>query len=275
MRSLVATLAVACLAVAAPRAEGADLTFSRAGREVARYTAAQMQVKIPPGTITFFDPHHGKTKSYRCLPIKAVMDLAYGPGWEKSPYTEAVLTALDGYASVAAAAKLTEDGGCLAFEDLDVPGWEPVGRKKANPGPFYLVWTGEFQTTENEYPWPWQLVSINLVRLEDRYPEVVPRGAPPDSPAARGFRTFKGRCLRCHSINQQGGKIGPDLNAPMSITRYRSKEMIKAFIRKPSRFRYSGMPDHPDLTDRDLDDLYQYLKLKSTQPEKLPRPGKN
>jgi mono/diheme cytochrome c family protein len=275
MGSFVATLAVVCLAIVAAPAEGADLTFNRAGREVARFTASQMQANIPPGTVRFFDPHHGKTKSYRCLPIKAVMDLAYGPGWETSAYTEAILTALDGYASVAAAAKLTEDGGCLAFEDLDFPGWEPVGRQRANPGPFYLVWTGESQRTENEYPWPWQLASINLVRLEDRYPEVVPRGAPPGSPAARGFRTFKGRCLRCHSINQQGGKIGPDLNAPMSITQYRSKEMIKAFIRQPSKFRYSQMPDHPDLTDRDLDDLYQYLKLKSTQPEKPPRPRKN
>lgn len=152
MHLLTVTLAIFCLGVDAAGAEGADLTFSRAGHEVARYTAPQMQANIPSRTVTFFDPHHGKTKSYRCLPIKEVMDLAFGPGWETSPYTEAVLTALDGYASVATATKLTEDGGCLAFEDLDVPGREPVGRQRANPGPFYLIWTGEFQRTENEYP---------------------------------------------------------------------------------------------------------------------------
>jgi mono/diheme cytochrome c family protein len=164
-------------------------------------------------------------------------------------------------------------GGAWRSRTWTSPAGEPVGRQKANPGPFYLVWTREFQSTENEYPWPWQLASINLVRFEERYPEVVPQGPPPDSPASRGFRIFKGRCLRCHSINQQGGKIGPDLNAPMSITQYRSEEMIKAFIRQPSRFRHSGMPDHPDLTDQNLDDLYRYFKLKSTQPEKAPRVG--
>ncbi|MBI4057344.1 MAG: cytochrome c [Elusimicrobia bacterium] len=241
-----------------------------AGKQMTQLSKKELRGKIKSQTEKFFDPRYGKVKSYHCLPIKEVMNLAYGPGWEKSSYTEAVLTALDGYASVTTAQKLTENGGCLAIEDTEFPNWEPVGRKRANPGPFYLSWLGESQSTENEYPWPYQLASINLVKFEDRYPEVVPNGAPKDSSAYRGYNIFKGQCMRCHAMNQQGGRIGPDLNAPQSITAYRSKDMIKAFVRQPSKFRYTEMPDHTHLSDSDLEDLYQYLLFKSKQPEKKP-----
>lgn len=63
-------------------------------------------------------------------------------------------------------------------------------------------------------------------------------------------------------MNRQGGKIGPDLNAPQSITAYRSKAMIKEFIKHPSKYRYTQMPDHTDLSERDLEDLYLYFRFK-------------
>jgi len=101
---------------------------------------------------------------------------------------------------------------------------------------------------------------VNLLRFEDQYPAVMPTGAGAGTPAQLGFEMFRSRCLRCHAMNQQGGKIGPDLNAPQSIVAYRSEEMIKAFIRQPSKFRYTQMPDHPDLSDQDLDNLYRYFQ---------------
>ncbi len=265
------TLALVLAGAIASAEPQASLSFQRSGQRVAELTGAQISTRVAPQTVTFFDPHAGKTKSYRCWPIKSLMDAMYGPGWDATEYSEAILTALDGYASVSMAAKLAEPGGCMAFEDLDVPGWEPIGRRKANPGPYYLVWTGANQGTEHEYPWPWQLVSINLVKLEERYPEVLPRGAAPGSSAARGFAIFKGRCLRCHAINQQGGKVGPDLNAPQSVTSYRTKAWITGYVRQPSKYRYTAMPDHLDLKTSDLDDIYDYLVLKRAQPEKTPR----
>lgn len=258
----------AVLAIVAAHADE-TLTFQAAGKTVATFSKDALRKKIAPRTTTFFDPLYGKKKTYECLPIKEVMALAYGPDWRKSELTEVVMTALDGYASVADAAKLSEDGGCLALGDKEYPNWEPVERKASNPAPFYLSWSGENQTTKNDYPWPYQMQSINLVKFADRFPEVMPKGAAPDSPAYRGFVVFKNQCLRCHAINRQGGKIGPDLNAPQSVTAYHPKEFITAYIRQPSKFRYTEMPDHTHLSDADLENLYQYFLLKSRQPEKL------
>jgi cytochrome c2 len=140
-----------------------------------------------------------------------------------------------------------------------------VGRNQANPGPFYLVWANPAQSTAHGYPWPWQLARVELVRFQDRYPEVYPRSVGSASAVHAGFLTFKERCMRCHAMNQQGGKVGPDLNAPQSVTEYRSPEMLKAFIRRPSQFRYTHMPDHTDLSDADLDNLLDYLRHMANQ----------
>src|SRR5262249_49277540 len=142
-------LAVVLAAASAGAEPSAVLSFQRSGKPVAELTGSQITTKVAPRGGTFFDPHMGKTKSDRCWPIQTLMDAIYGAGWDATEYTEAILTALDGYASVSAAAKLAEDGGCVAFEDVDVPGWEPVGRRKSNPRPYYLVWTGANQGTEH------------------------------------------------------------------------------------------------------------------------------
>src|SRR5579859_5100129 len=128
--------------------ENPSLKFLRSGKFVQELSLREMLKKIEPKTERFFDPRYGKEKVYRCLPIKEVMKLAYGSQWQKSEQSEAILTAMDGYASVSSADKLNEDGGCLAFADVEVPGWELVGRKRVNPGPFYLSWVGPAQSTE-------------------------------------------------------------------------------------------------------------------------------
>ena len=260
---------IAITACGARADDAATLKFERSGKLVNNIPLDVLTKHVRPITQHFFDPRYRKEKTYHCLPIKDVMAFAYGKDWLRGKESEAVLTALDGYASVSSAAKLGEDGGCLAFEDAEFPNWEPVGRRKVNPGPFYLSWVNPQQSTENDYPWPYQLASINLVRFEERYPEVVPAGAPPNSAAYRGYAIFRARCLRCHSINQQGGRIGPDLNAPRNITTYRDKATLLAFIRQPSKFRFTEMPDHTDLSQQNIEDIYAYLQFKSKQPMKM------
>ena len=240
-------------------AEDPSLNFVVSGEFVKEYKLSELKAELQSHKIEFHDPQYDKEKRYRGFKLRDLLQLAYGDEWGDPQYTDIAFQALDGYVSVSSTAKLGEPGGYVVYEDLDYPNWEPVGYAQANPEPFYLLWTGKNQTTANEYPWPWSLASANLITFEDQYPAVVPKGVSTDSAAHRGYETFKGRCVRCHSMNQQGGKIGPDLNAPQSVVAYRSENMVKEFIKHPSKYRYTHMPDHTDLSEQALDELVSYF----------------
>jgi mono/diheme cytochrome c family protein len=250
-----------------------SLQFYLSGEKKAAYSLASLQATLPSHHVRISSPflvhgQAGKTKNYEAFAVADVLNLAFGSSWKNAAYTGVVFVALDGYKSVSEVAKLLQGGGYIAYKDLDMPaGWEPIGSKNADPGPFYLLWSGQDQSTANAYPWPWQLAAIHLVQFEEQYPKVVPQGVHPDSPAWRGFQTFKGHCFRCHAMSQQGGTIGPDLNAPMTITDYRDVHQLKDFIKHPSKYRYSNMPDHPHFSDQMLDDLISYFQHKSKDPK--------
>jgi len=236
------------------------LKFLTSGKAVDGITLDVMKSKLRTYKVELYDIEYKKDKRYSGFRVEDVLRLAYGDRLDNPDYTDIAFTALDGYESVSVLPKMKEEGGYIVFEDLDTGHWEPVGREQANPGPFYLVWTGKTQTPENEYPWPWQIASINIMRFPDQYPHVFPAGARTDSAAYKGYEIFKGRCVRCHSMSQQGGKVGPDLNAPKSIVTYRPEYIIKEFIKHPSQYRYTQMPDHTDLTDEDLNNLIAYFR---------------
>ena len=207
-----------------------------------------------------------KNKRYKAFKVKEIVDFAYQARWSSKTYSSVLFTTLDNYEAMSNLDKIKEGGGYLAFEDLDQDkGWEPVGYGNANPGPFYLVWTGKEQTKANAYPWPWQVSGLNLIKFENQYSAIIPKGAKTDSAEYRGYEIFRNRCIHCHSLNQQGGKIGPDLNAPKNITSYRSKFMIKEIIKHSSKYRHSHMPDHKDLSDKQLEELYSYLKHQENE----------
>jgi len=248
-----------------------DLEFRLGGKVVAKVSLVDLQDKLKSHRVRFFNVLMQKEKTYEAFALKDVLNFAYQTKWGSDQYSDLAFIALDGYEAVSSLGKLQEDGGFLAFRDLDLNhGWEPIGNKKVDPAPFFLIWTGKNQTTTTAYPWPWQVVALDLLRFEDQYPAVVPKGAPIDSPAYRGFELFRTRCLLCHAMDQNGGKIGPDLNAPQSITAYRSKHMIKEFIKNPSTYRYSQMPDNTDLSDLNLEDLYQYFRFQRERKAKEP-----
>jgi mono/diheme cytochrome c family protein len=257
------------LAAAPAPADEARLGFSVGGKGVASFGLGELSARIEPRDVSLFDPEYGKQKHYLAFALGDVLRLGLGPDWASDAQADVVFQAVDGYRAVSPVSQVAQDGGFLVFRDLDFESWEPVGRMRANPAPFYVVWTGAEQTTRHGYPWPWQLAAIELVRFDERYPEVPPKGAAADSQASRGFELFKQRCVRCHSINGQGGVIGPDLNAPMSILSYRSIHMVKEFIRHPSLYRHTRMPDHTDLSDDDLDALIAYFwhKSRESRPE--------
>lgn len=240
--------------------EHPTLEFLISGEVVKDIDLGALKENLETYKISFYDPMYEKEKRYDGFALVDVLELGFGDKWKSSDYTDVAFEALDGYTAVSSTSKLAEPGGYIVFKDLDYKDWEPVSIKQADPGPFYLVWTGKDQTTANEYPWPWQLSSINLIKFEDQYSAVFPSGVSVGSSVYKGYEIFKGRCIRCHAMNGEGGKIAPDLNAPQSIVSYRNTYMIKEFIRNPSKYRHTLMPDHPDQSEKNLDDVIAYFK---------------
>lgn len=228
----------------------------RDGQALRTLTRSELLAKIPAVTLTQYDPYYAATKRYRALPLRAVLEAGTGSTAADLARVEWILRASDGYAVPIDGARLLDDGAHLAIEDLDVPGWAPIGAKRANPGPYYLVWSKEEQADLEKFPRPWQLASLDIAPFESVYAHTLPTGAP--EAAQRGFAIFKGQCIHCHMINREGGKVGPELNVPQSVVEYRDAAYLKAFILDPWSFRYGAMPPQ-NLTPAQLDDVLAYF----------------
>jgi len=109
------------------------------------------------------------------------------------------------------------------------------------------------------------LAEIEVAKFEQIYPHTVPVDVDPKGLAGQGYELFKAQCSRCHSINQEGGRVGPDLNVPQNITQYRPEAQIRAYIKDPLSFRYGNMPAFSHLKDQEIDGLIAYLKVMSSQ----------
>lgn len=251
-------------AQAAASLKGA-LTFKRDGNVVATRPLSELSMQCSPRVVTTHDPYYEKTKHFRALPLVKVLTLAFEETPEQLRKHSFVLSALDGYAVPVSGQVLVQDNAYLAFDDVDVPGFAPIGPRKTSPAPAYLIWEGDFANLET-HPRPWQLATISIVQEETLYPHTVPAGEPKDGPAMLGFALFRERCIRCHAINREGGTLGPDLNVPQSIVQYRPEPQIRAYIKNPLTFRYGAMPAHPDLSETQLDQLIAYFRAMATRP---------
>ncbi len=269
--SHVAALGLASLALGPglARASESQLRFSRDGVQVRALDLEALKASCRVQTVTVEDPYYGRRKSFLAFPLHQVIALGFGESVDELAAESFFLRARDGYVKPAAGARLAEPGGYLAFADAERangedPGWEPITRRRVDPGPFYLVWSQPHQRDVHRYPWPFQLVSIEIAPFETEFPHTIPRSAAPGSPARAGFEIFRRECIACHAINGEGGKVGPDLNLPRSIVEYRPTDQIRAFIRDPSSFRYTSMPPHRHLSPQQLDALVAYFETMKT-----------
>ncbi|MEJ7733131.1 MAG: cytochrome c [Polyangiaceae bacterium] len=247
-------------------AADASLTFARDGAGERTVTLKEILARVEPVIFRALDPYYQRLKSWRAVPLADVVRLgiAAQPG-EKLEELDWVLRARDGYTVPLPGSKVFEPGAYIAFEDTEVPDWEPIGPQRANPAPFYVVWREDNQQSLETHPRPWQLARIEIAAFSKTFPHTVPAGAPPDGAVGRGFRIFREQCILCHAINREGGRVGPDLNVPQSIVEYRPEKQIRQYVRDPRFFRYGTMPAHPNMKDGDLDDLLAYFQAMKGQ----------
>jgi mono/diheme cytochrome c family protein len=241
------------------------LRFARLGKTAALMPLSAQQRLGRSEDVVAFDPYYQRRKHFRGLPLEPLLVQAFGEPVAALRQRDFVLRARDGYAVPLSGSRLLEGGAYLAYADVEVPGWEPIGPQRANPGPFYLVWSRPDQAELATHPRPWQLASVEIVDGDQLYRAATPTGVAADSPAARGSALFRARCIACHAINRAGGRVGPDLNVPQNILEYRPREQVRAYIRDPRTFRYGNMPPHRDLSEAQLDELLRYFEVMRGQ----------
>jgi mono/diheme cytochrome c family protein len=255
-RTLTIALVIgACSRKATPERQ-ATITFR--GDAARSLDSVAMRDVAGVSDIEAFDPYYQRKKHFRGYELAKVVVKALDMPLDALKRSYFVLRARDGYEVPISGERLLEPGAFIAFEDVDAPAWEPIGPQRANPSPFYLVWKEPHQTSLEMYPRPWQLEAIDRVSFDRVYPHIAPpKGAA--TAVVQGFSIFIDTCIRCHAMNREGGRVGPDLNVPKSIVEYRPAFQIKAYVRDPMAFRYGNMPAHPHLSDESLDALVSYF----------------
>jgi mono/diheme cytochrome c family protein len=235
------------------------------------YTLAALKKTLKPRTITLATPLYPEARTFDAFGLDEVLALAgLAPGARGD---EIVFTAADGYSPNTSFETLKAHPAVLVFQEHGKrPGtFTPVaqGKELVNPAPFVLGWT-EGKELGEQVPWPYQLVRIEVVRFAEKYDRIFPQDQAADSKVMRGFMTFKDQCIRCHSVNLQGGVLGPELNAPRNITEYWDRAVLREYIRDAGAFRYKDkMPAFPRLTEGDLDELLEYLGYMKLHKIKL------
>lgn len=226
-----------------------------------KFALSELKKKLKSHVIEIDDPVYKKKMSFDAFLLSDVFQLA-GFGADEAG-DEIVYTAIDGYSPNMPFSMMKKHTPYLAYGQHDKPNRFDMieqGKTKLSPGPFYVIWS-EGAKLDGEVPWPYQLVKIEAVRFADKFPKILPVGAKEGSPEFRGFLAFKSDCLRCHSINLQGGDVGPELNIPKNVTEYWKADVLKEFIPNAPSFRAkSKMPPFEKMKGPQVNDMIAYLK---------------
>lgn len=224
-----------------------------------------LKAKFPtPETVVVADdPVFHQKKTYKAIPLQTILD-TFLPAYKNlnRSETQIVFECEDGYNPSMALEKVLSKKAFLAVADVDAP----QGQDWINPtkegremkiAPFYIVYT-DVPGSDVSYKWPYNLVKISLSAASKELAVLFPKD---DDTQVKGFELFKVNCLTCHSLNKVGGKMGPELNYPKSVTEYWKVEHIKQFVKAPSSYRNEcKMPAVTHLNDKELDAIVNYLQ---------------
>lgn len=267
-------LAIAGTAAAEEPAPFAGLAFAAHSQPVATRALDALREDVPAAHVRVYEPYESAEATFDALPFAAVLDAVYGSSWRSEE--ELLFTCSDGYQPTVPVARVLSHRSWLAFDRVDAAGFairknESGEEKMIALGPFYLIWDNlgdERIRQEADYGWPYQLVGVDLIRTQDRFPKMMPP-AGAGSAVEAGFAAFRVHCSKCHKLNGEGGSIGPELNAAASPVEYRDRAWLHKWIDDPSQFNPgSRMPPlNPALPDRDrtIEDILTYLSAMLQQ----------
>ncbi|MBW2389449.1 MAG: hypothetical protein JRG89_13565 [Deltaproteobacteria bacterium] len=256
------------------------LTFSLRGRLQSTRALDELEALASAIEIRVFEPYEARPATFRALPFNQILDAIYGEAWRQEE--ELLLTCRDGYQPSFPVRRLIDYKAWLAFERSDAATFsilklESGERRSVDLSPYYLVWENledlELRN-QGDYGWPYQLVGVDLIRAQDRYPSMTPPAeASPE--VQSGFAAFRVHCSRCHAINGEGGGVGPELNHPLNPVEYREAKWLQQWIRDPaSLVPTARMPAlNRELADRDrvIEEILAYLGAISKH-KLLPKP---
>lgn len=231
--------------------------------------ADSSQLPKPQTVKVSHDPVYDKAKEYEAYPLAEILDKIAVPDSLKTDELVIVFTATDGYKVAVAYSDATVERGFIAFRDKGAENkkWLDFksGKQTMTPAPYYLVWPKK-DLDEWRYPWPFQLVSLSLQPAKTYFGAAAP-AANTNVQVNNGFVLFSRYCIRCHSVNLSGGKVGPELNIPKNITEYFKEQALPKFIHNATAYRAgTKMPNFEStITADDVEAIVSYLKQMKTE----------
>lgn len=209
------------------------------------------------------DPVYHKTKKYNALPLKELMEKYSSMEKLTAADIKIVFECEDGYKPEMPLEKLLSAKVFLAISDVDAPKgreWEQIFKDghEMKAEPFYVIYE-DVSPDDTNYKWPYNLVKIHFAPLHENDAALKPK----NKAALAGYELFKNRCQTCHAINKIGGKMGPELNYPKSVTEYWKTDDLKAFIQNPANYRNDVKMPSLGIKPEEATEIVKYLTYMS------------
>ncbi len=209
------------------------------------------------------DPVYHKNKRFNALPLKDILEKYSSIKRMNAADLKVVFECEDGYKPEMPLEILLSAKAFLAVSDVDAlkgRDWEILLKngQESKMEPFYVVYEG-VSGDDVSYKWPYNLVKIHLAPLHENDEALKPK----NKSTLAGYELFKNRCQTCHAINKIGGKMGPELNYPKSVTEYWKTDDLKAFIQNPASYRYNVKMPTLGIKPEEATAVVKYLSYMS------------
>lgn len=215
--------------------------------------AAGVSAVVPAQRIEVREPLSGRRMTFEGSPAVPLLDAAFGKGWRDKDAV--VFHCADGYQSLIKVARILRYEPVLAHRIVDGSSFhvKNAGGTTVPLAPYYLVWNNlahpELEA-QGAKGWPYQVEALEPVDEPTALSPAEPPAGTGKS-VRKGYEYFKTHCVACHSINGVGGRVGPELNYPTSVTEYVKAEWLERWILDPTSVRHrTAMPGLPRLLPR-------------------------